>query len=133
MHRFEYKTLDSNLKWTLFTMTTYQKKCHACFIKFSVWLFLVLFPLILFSFKTEKESISKEYFEKENVQHNTRIIYKLFKEDNNLGTLVGRGHLKWEIDLKFTFVLHGYTEQWVEIISERSIAPVFSRDIYVTH
>ena len=41
--------------------------------------------------------------------YNTRITYKLFKEDNNLGTLVGRGHLKWEIDLKFTFVLHGYT------------------------
>jgi hypothetical protein len=60
--------------------------------------------------------------------YNTRIIYKLFKEDNNLGTLVGRGHLKWEIDLKFTFVLHGYTVQWVEIII--SIAPVFSQDIY---
>jgi hypothetical protein len=65
--------------------------------------------------------------------YNTRITYKLFKEDNNLGTLVGRGHLKWEIDLKFTFVLHGYTAQWVEIISERSIAPVFSQDTYVTH
>ena len=62
--------------------------------------------------------------------YNTRITYKLFKEDNNLGTLVGRGHLKWEIDLKFTFVLHGYTVQRVEIISERSIAHLFSQDIY---
>ena len=69
---------------------------------------------------------------KRTAMYNSRIIYKLFKEDNNLGTLVGRGHLKWEIDLKFTFVLHGYTAQWGEIISERSIVPVFSQVIYET-